>query len=84
LGFTRNQARAAVHQSWANTLDPTARTAPAREAYLAKLAKTVDPDGKMSPATRRKAAKHLQKARLLKASQKAVAARRAKRRGDAP
>jgi hypothetical protein len=83
VGYTRNQARAAVYQSWANTLDRTARTAPARAAYRAKLEKIVDPDGVMTPRDRAKAAENLRKARLLRASEKAVAARRAKR-GDAP
>jgi hypothetical protein len=85
VGYTRNQARAAVHQSWANTQDRAERTRPAREAYRAKLEKAVDPDGKMTPRDRKKAAENQRRANLLKASQKGVKARRAKRRrGDAP
>ncbi len=83
---TSSQARAAVHTSWARTPDRAARTAPAREARLAKLEAEVDPDHKMSPADRRKAVVNAEKARLLVMSQKGVDARRAKarRRGDAP
>ena len=77
---TRTQARAAVHQSWANTPDRAARTAAAREAYRARLEAEVDPDGLMKPRDRAKAAENLRKARLLKASQKGVDARQARRK----
>jgi hypothetical protein len=73
------QARAAVHSSWAKTVDRAARTAPAREAALRKLEEAVDPKGKMSPADRRKAAINAQKARMLALSQKGNDARRAKK-----
>jgi hypothetical protein len=76
--FTRLGARAAVYQSWANTPDRAARTAPAREAYLAKLEAQVDPDGVMTPRDRRKAARAQQMAHLMRASQKAADARRKK------
>jgi hypothetical protein len=82
LGFeTSSHARAAVHQSWANTIDRAARTAPARAAYLAKLEQAVDPDGRMTPRDRAKAAENLRRVRLEKASQKA-ARKRKKAAGD--
>ena len=84
MGFrTSTQARAAAHLSWAKTPDRDARTAPGREAALAKLEAEVDPDGRMSPKDRRKAAMNAQKARMLSMSQKGVDARQAKRRAAA-
>ena len=40
-------ARLAAHESWARTPDRTARTAPARDAFLAKFEDLVDPDHKL-------------------------------------
>ena len=69
---TRNQARAAAHESWARTTDRAARTAAAREAQLVKLESEVDPDGVMTPGDRRKAARNALVARMLRAAEKAA------------
>jgi hypothetical protein len=45
-------ARLAAHESWANTADPSARTAPARRALLDRFERQVDPDGVLSPTER--------------------------------
>jgi hypothetical protein len=55
-------ASAMAHQSWANTPDPTARTAPARKALLDKFTRDADPDGVLEPAERERRAEHLRKA----------------------
>jgi hypothetical protein len=54
--------RAAAHVSWANTEDPSARTAPARDAFMARFERQVDPDGKLSAAERTRRAEHARKA----------------------
>lgn len=72
MGFNHLQARAAAHESWAQTPDRAARTEAARAAALLKLEAEVDPDGVMSPSDRRKAAENLRKARLLRAAQKSA------------
>ena len=45
-------ARFAGQESWANTANPSARTAPARHALLNRFERQVDPDGVLSPAER--------------------------------
>jgi hypothetical protein len=45
-------ARLAAHESWANTADPSARTAPARRALLDRFERQVDPDGGLPPTER--------------------------------
>jgi hypothetical protein len=58
---TPAEAKAAAHRSWAATVDREARTAPGREAALAKLLVEVDPDLKMSERDRLKGAEHLER-----------------------
>lgn len=68
------RARLASHTSWANTTDPSARTAPARKAALDRFEREVDPDGTLPPAERTRRAEHARKAyftRLALASAKA-------------
>src|SRR3712207_5858286 len=55
-------ARLAAHESWANTADPSARTAPARRALLDRFERQVDPEGVLSPAERARRAGHARKA----------------------
>ena len=45
-------ARVAAHQSWAATQNRTARTAAARDAFLAKFEDLVDPDHTLPPDER--------------------------------
>jgi hypothetical protein len=80
------RARTAAHDSWAQTSDPAARTAAARQAFLSRFERQVDPDGVLDPAERARRAEHARKAhfsRLAFASSKARAARRAQEGGDA-
>jgi hypothetical protein len=69
-------SRQGAHTSWANTTDRTARTAPARRAWLDKIAATVDPDGVMDPATRAKAIESAVRAFYAAMSRKSQQARR--------
>jgi hypothetical protein len=64
------RARIAAETSWANTLDPTARTAPARAALAAKFLAEADGD----PVR----AEHLRKAHYLKMALKSARVRKAK------
>lgn len=73
------RARIAVHTSWANTNDRTARTAPARAAALAKFEKQVDPDGILPEKIRKQRAESARKAHLLRLSMLGVEARARKR-----
>ena len=78
------RARIAAHASWANTADPTARTAAARNASYTRFEKEVDPEGALSPAERARRADHARKAyfqALALKSARARAARSAGRRG---
>jgi hypothetical protein len=74
------RARVAVHESWARTDDPAARTAAARKASPGSLEyfeRQVDPDGTMPEAERRRRAEHLRKAHFQRL---ALASARARRR----
>jgi hypothetical protein len=73
------QARRVAHESWAKTPDRAARTAPGREKALANLEDAVDPERTMKPSDRKKAAENLRRARLLKANEKSVASRKARK-----
>lgn len=71
-------AQVAVHTSWANTKDRTARTAPGTAASMARFEKQVDPDGVMDPATRAKAAQNARTAYFKALALKSANARRRK------
>lgn len=71
-------ARIAAHESWAQTPDRTARTAPARAAALDRFEREVDPDGVLSPAERAKRAEHARKAYFLRLALKSAQVRKAK------
>lgn len=64
-------ARIAAHESWANTANRTARTAPARAALDAKFLEQADGD----PAR----AQHLRKAHFARLALKSAQARRKSR-----
>jgi hypothetical protein len=80
----KTRASAAVHASWANTRDRSARTAPAREAmrqkYLEQARELQGPDASDEQITQ--AAEHLRKADLARMSLKAAKAR-AREKGGA-
>lgn len=70
------RAKIAAHQSWANTADPAARTAPGRAAMMAKFERQVDPDGTMDPAERERRAASARKAYFADLARKSVQVRR--------
>jgi hypothetical protein len=71
-------ARIASETSWANTADPSARTAPARQAMLDRFEHQVDPEGVLPPEERARRAQHARKAYFLGLARKSVDARRRK------
>jgi len=73
------RARIAAHTSRAKTTDRTRRTAPAREAALAKFEEQVDPGGTMTPQQRAQAAASARTAHFQRLALASHAARRAKR-----
>lgn len=70
------RTRLAAHVSWANTKDRSARTAPARRAYMERFERQVDPDGKLDPCERARRADHAMRAHLTRAALKSAQARR--------
>lgn len=69
-------ARIGAHQSWANTADRTARTAPARHAFLARFEDQVDPRRELPPEERARRAAHARKAYFARLALKSAQARR--------
>jgi hypothetical protein len=59
-------ARIAAEISWANTSDRSARTRPAREAFLKRFEREVDPEGKLPADERRRRADHALRAHMLR------------------
>lgn len=70
------RARIAAHTSWANTKDPSARTAPGRKAAQDRFLRLADPDGTLEPAERERRAEHLRRAFYARLSLAGVKARR--------
>jgi hypothetical protein len=71
-------ARIAAEASWARTRDRTARTRPAREAFLNRFEKEVDPDGTLPAEERRQRAEHAKRAYMLQLAKRSAAARKAR------
>src|SRR3712207_3322262 len=71
-------ARLAAHESWANTADPSARTAPARRALLERFERQVDPDGVLPQPERARRAGHARKAYFARLALRSAHARRKK------
>lgn len=69
-------ARIAAHSSWAATVDPTARTAPARAASAGRFEQQVDPEGLLDPADRARRAAHARRAHFLRMQLLSVESRR--------
>ncbi len=70
--------RIAAEISWSRTMDRSARTRPAREAFLKRFETEVDPDGRLPPDERYRRAEHAKRAYMLRLAKKAVAVRRAR------
>ncbi|BCT76925.1 hypothetical protein SCMU_27670 [Sinomonas cyclohexanicum] len=69
-------AQIAANESWAQTEDRSARTAPARAAMLAKFEHEADPEGRLLPAERARRAEHLRKAHFQRLALKSAQSRR--------
>lgn len=65
-------AKIAAEISWARTQDRSARTRPAREAFLKRFEREVDPDGKLPPDERARRANHALRAHMLRLRKRSV------------
>jgi hypothetical protein len=72
-------ARIAAHESWARTPDRSARTAPAREAALARFEEQVDPERKLAPDVRAQLAESARRAYFSRLARRSVQVRRNRR-----
>ncbi len=81
------QGRIGAHISWANTADPSARTKPGRDAFLARFERQVDPNNELPQTERQRRAEHLRKAHMQDLARKSAQKRRqnsaAKKQGRA-
>jgi hypothetical protein len=68
--------------SWSRTRDRSARTRPAREAFLNRFEREVDPEGELPSDERRVLADHALRAYMLRLAQRAVASRTGRKLGD--
>lgn len=75
-------ARLAAEESWSQTVDRSARTEPARRAFLARFEAEVDPLGELDPAERARRAKHALKAHYLRMALASAKARRERREAE--
>ena len=69
-------ARIASYESWAQTTDRSARTAPARAALMSKFEHDVDPDGLLDPVERARRAESARKAHFTRMALRSAQARR--------
>jgi hypothetical protein len=65
------RARIAAEISWSRTADRSARTRPARQAFLKRFERQVDPDGKLPPDERAYRAQHALRAYMLQLRKRA-------------
>jgi hypothetical protein len=65
-------ARIAAEISWARTQDRSARTRPAREAFLKRFEREVDPEGKLPPDERALRANHALRAHMLRLRKRVI------------
>lgn len=76
-------ARLAAHERWARCPDPSAATAPARQAARKaaqdRFEREVDPDGTLSPQERARRAESARKAYFTRLALKSAQARRGRR-----
>jgi hypothetical protein len=78
------RARVAAHQSWANTADRKARTAPATAASMGRFEREVDPEGTLDPAERALRAESARRAHFTRLAFRSAKKRRqrADQQGD--
>lgn len=74
------RGRMAVHRSWANTADRSARTARGRSAFEARFERQVDPEGVLPAAELRRRAEAARRAYFAELALKSSQARRRKTR----
>jgi hypothetical protein len=72
-------ARMGAHTLHAGIADPTAHTAPARAAFLARFEREVDPAGLLEPRERARRAEHARKAYFGALALRSAKARRARK-----
>lgn len=72
----RLAASIAANESWAQTPNRSARTAPGRAAMLAKFERLADPDGTLLPQERSRRAESLRKAHFQRLALKSAQSRR--------
>jgi len=77
------RARVGAHSLHAGVRDPSAHTAPARAAALARFEREVDPDGQLPPEERARRAEHARKAYFARLALASATARRKKTLGGA-
>lgn len=77
------RSRIAGNASWANTSDRSARTAPARDAFMDRFRREVDPDGVLDPTDRERRAESAKKAHYARMAFQSAKTRRAKAQGAA-
>lgn len=76
------RARIGAHTSWANTVDRSERTAPARRSFLERFERQVDPEGVLPEKERRRRAESARKAFMLSIALKSAESRRRKAQRD--
>lgn len=69
-------AKIAAETSWANTPDPSARTAPGRAAFDERFERQVDPDGVLDAQERARRAEHARKAHFARMALRSAESRR--------
>lgn len=69
------RARIAAHTLHSKVADPSAHTAPARDAFLSRFEREVDPDGVLSAADRKRRAEHAKRAYFQTLALKSARAR---------
>jgi hypothetical protein len=72
-------AKVAAHTRWANTVDRTAATAKARQAFADRFEREVDPDGVLDPLERAKRATSARRAHFQRLALKSAQSRRSRR-----
>jgi len=68
--------RIAAEISWSRTIDRSARTRPAREAFLKRFETEVDPDGQLPPDERYRRAERAKRAYMLRLAKRAISVRK--------
>jgi hypothetical protein len=70
-------ARIAAEISWARTADRSARTRPARKAFLRRFEDEVDPDRRLSAEERARRSEHALRAHMLRLRKRVKSAKKA-------